>query len=250
MSLKACRLLFFPEQEQAPDCGLLEWNIQTGCGVGRQGRHWGCPGTLAQLAGQGTQRAIVEHVLREERPWPRRIWGGGFLFSWGHAPFDRNGDREMSGLKWLLQDILILKHSDTRGCSVSLKEKNSSDTREEFLGLWSLGHNFLHSIVLGLFLFPTNQGGYCHQMNCSPREIMKDRMTGGDSQEQLGASSLPHQTSDLSFAAGMGSLMGEEWTYSFTHVVPCGPWAVTPGPFLMKLTDQGPCFSTESWKCI
>jgi hypothetical protein len=93
--------LFFPEREQAPDCDLLEWNIHK-CGAGRQGRHRGCAGTLAQLAGQGTQRLIVGHALKEERLWPRRIWAGAFLLSWGHAPFYRNGDREMTGLAWLL----------------------------------------------------------------------------------------------------------------------------------------------------
>lgn len=34
----------------------------------------------------------------------------------------------MSGLEWLLQDIMILEHSDTRGCSVFLQD---SDTKEK-----------------------------------------------------------------------------------------------------------------------
>lgn len=144
------------------------WSRQAGEAPGR-------PGTLAQLAGPGTQRAIVEHVLIEERLWPGRIWAGAFLLSWGHAPFEGNGDREMSGLRGLLQDILILKPGDTRSCSVFWQERNSGTP-----GPWSPGHNFLQSTVPGLSLFPTNHGDYCHQTNCSPQEIMKDRETGDE----------------------------------------------------------------------
>lgn len=85
MSLKACGLLFFPEWEQAPDCDLVEWNIQK-CGAGRQGRHWGCVGTLAQLAGQGTQRLIVEHVLTGEAV-AKETLGWGFPPSLGPSSF-------------------------------------------------------------------------------------------------------------------------------------------------------------------
>lgn len=69
----------------------------------------------------------------EEKLGPRRIGAGAFLLSWDHAPFYRNADGEMSGLDWLLWDIMILEHSDTRGCSVFLQD---SDIREkQFTGI-------------------------------------------------------------------------------------------------------------------
>lgn len=94
-SLKAFILLFLPEQEQAPDCGCLEWNIQEGVepegqekwggwrgGGGR--KRLGCPGTLSPAGWQETA-AIVQVCCLQRAVRPRRTGAADPPGSWGKS---------------------------------------------------------------------------------------------------------------------------------------------------------------------
>ena len=81
-SLKAFMLLFFPTQEQAPDCGCLERNIQKGVepggrrgGEGREGsKRLRCPGRLSLAGWQETAGNCVGLLLSESCV-PKARWG-------------------------------------------------------------------------------------------------------------------------------------------------------------------------------
>lgn len=65
-SLKAFILLFLPEQEQAPDCGCLEWNIQEG--VEPEGQEkWGGRRGEGGGKGSGAQEHSAQLAGRRQR---------------------------------------------------------------------------------------------------------------------------------------------------------------------------------------